>query len=471
MTNWYLDAAVGSSGNGQSWATAWKASSNVVWGASGVKAGDTLYVATGSYARLVVGASGTTGNLITIRASQDTHTGVATFTGASASSALDTSGSYLVVNGEYGGSRNLTFVNGKLSDGGVSWIAGTDLSQSNIRLTYCNFDTGYDGLEFVWTNPVEVDHCSITGIIGDHAFYQYGSTQSWGGSGSFHHNTVQLTHYNSGANAGVGADGIQCLHGFDVYNNSFSSLPTNQGGNHQDYLQAQGQYVRFYNNDCLNSGDSGVDFDMFTSPYLLNHIHIYNNIFRYTEARASDWYPQSIRFYRSGGSIVSCNDLVISNNLWVDVGFSGILRFQDSVAGAMTNTLIQNNMAVNCGHLNPLQDIVAGTPSAADYNFDYNLAYGTYTNWMVDGVTPYNQAHAKSGLPTFTSYSVRSASNDFHLLVSDTAARGQGANLSAYFTTDRDGVTRPASGAWDLGPYQYAAGGSPPVGTPTLSVR
>ncbi|MCL5460283.1 hypothetical protein M3M33_16720, partial [Loigolactobacillus coryniformis] len=33
------------------------------------------------------------------------------------------------------------------------------------------------------------------------------------------------------------------------------------------------------------------------------------------------------------------------------------------------------------------------------------------------------------------------------------AAIGKGQNFSAYFTDDKDGNTRPASGAWDVGAY------------------
>ncbi|HLX96783.1 MAG TPA: hypothetical protein VKU37_13650, partial [Verrucomicrobiae bacterium] len=40
---WYVDSTVGASGTGTSWATAWKALSNI----TGVKAGDTVYISGG----------------------------------------------------------------------------------------------------------------------------------------------------------------------------------------------------------------------------------------------------------------------------------------------------------------------------------------------------------------------------------------------------------------------------------------
>lgn len=71
---WYLDAsATGGANKGTNWANAWTATTNVVWGASGVKAGDTLTIAGGYYTNngLTVGASGNSSNWIRIEASRE----------------------------------------------------------------------------------------------------------------------------------------------------------------------------------------------------------------------------------------------------------------------------------------------------------------------------------------------------------------------------------------------------------------
>ena len=49
--NWYVDNVATGANNGTSWAAAWKSFSAVVWGSSGVKAGDTLYISGGSSSR------------------------------------------------------------------------------------------------------------------------------------------------------------------------------------------------------------------------------------------------------------------------------------------------------------------------------------------------------------------------------------------------------------------------------------
>jgi hypothetical protein len=467
MANWYLDAAVGSSGNGTSWGTAWKASSNVVWGASGVKAGDTLYVATGSYVPLTVGASGTLANRITIRASQDTHTGTATFSGSGSAAALNISGnSYITVNGEYGGAQNLTFTNSGGAAAGV--VKGDDGSPTYITISYCNISNAEKGITITFGSKITVDHCTITDIYGDHAFYTYGQVLAFGEI-SIHHNTIQLRRDGTG----YGPDGIQGLHGVDFYNNTIYAVTGSlTNPNHQDFIQAQGRYWRIYNNDFLNSGDSSIDFDYFTSGEQgLQHVYIYNNTFRITDTSATLPYPQAIRTYKTAaGGYTIWNDVIISNNTFIDVHFP-LWRFHDSssaFAPTVTNSVIKNNLFVNSGVTNPINEW-QNSPNAvaADYGFDYNCMGGSYTQFQVDGAT-YTQAHPRTGIPTFVSYTYKSASNDLHLAANDTVAKGQGVDLSAYFTTDKDGTLRTAP--WSIGAY-HGAGTSPPAGLITLSVR
>jgi len=42
-----------------------------------------------------------------------------------------------------------------------------------------------------------------------------------------------------------------------------------------------------------------------------------------------------------------------------------------------------------------------------------------------------------------------------HLQAGDAVATDHGLSLAAYFTTDKDGVTRPQGSAWDIGAYEF----------------
>jgi len=74
--DWYVDSTASGSNNGTNWANAWTGPTNVVWGASGVKAGDTLWIGGGPYTNsyFVVGAGGSSNNWITIATKRDSFT-------------------------------------------------------------------------------------------------------------------------------------------------------------------------------------------------------------------------------------------------------------------------------------------------------------------------------------------------------------------------------------------------------------
>lgn len=101
-------------------------------------------------------------------------------------------------------------------------------------------------------------------------------------------------------------------------------------------------------------------------------------------------------------------------------------------------------------------------------------ASGSTEDWWTGGAAPSGNNNASSGTTATTDYtssingvagsavfvSVTAGSEDFHLKSGSNALVGAGANLTATFTTDIDGDTWPASGAWDIGAdYRDAGGG------------
>ncbi len=74
-------------------------------------------------------------------------------------------------------------------------------------------------------------------------------------------------------------------------------------------------------------------------------------------------------------------------------------------------------------------------------------------------------AMSLSQIPQVDNYSgsspgfVNEAAANYHL-TSSSPLIGAGTNLSSIFTTDLTGNSRPASGAWDIGAYEYASGGA-----------
>ena len=79
-TDWYVDnAATAGANNGPSWTDAWQSFADIVW--ESINPGDVIYISGGAtekvyYERLLIGASGTEGNPITIKVGQESgHNG------------------------------------------------------------------------------------------------------------------------------------------------------------------------------------------------------------------------------------------------------------------------------------------------------------------------------------------------------------------------------------------------------------
>src|SRR5437870_7709314 len=225
-SNWYVDNAASGAGNGTSWANAWMSFSAIVWGSSGVKAGDTLYISGGSTSKqynetLTVGASGSSGARTTISVGRDPgHNGQVIIDGQNTRTvgmALNNS-SYLTISGNNGlGSTNFVFRNFTASDAQTgAAISGSNNTSNVVEYveTYAvncpiteNFCTG-----------CEIRYCNLHDVRGDRAVAMNGSTGSWDAN-TIHHCTISC---NTTSNrSGAGPDGIQATTGMSVYNCKF----------------------------------------------------------------------------------------------------------------------------------------------------------------------------------------------------------------------------------------------------------
>jgi hypothetical protein len=145
--------------------------------------------------------------------------------------------------------------------------------------------------------------------------------------------------------------------------------------------------------------------------------------------------------------------------------------------GTQTNVYIVNNLLYDCGSRNSDGTVAStaigmGGNSVPWSNTGLNLQYnqiqagsmGNNSCNPIQSITPADLSPVK-----FANYAIVSPSNDLHLAATDTAARGQGQNLTTLFPfliNDKDGNPRPATGNWDIGAYQFASSGT---GTNTMN--
>jgi hypothetical protein len=251
-------------------------------------------------------------------------------------------------------------------------------------------------------------------------------------------------------------DGIACRSGHDIYNNVIGNIFQHPGGGdgHPDGIQAQGEYTRIWSNEIYNCGTHGI----FADPLNVGtarHIYIYNNLVYKTSEAPAEMNMQGIKVKAESGTNL-IEDVLVANNTVVDMGYMAI-----EIKASNTNgVLVQNNLIYN-NRLSGTYGYVLGARND-EPDIDYNLVNGgpnggtkmlwngvnmTYNEFVANG---YGQQNGQTGTPRFVSYQQLSPDNDFHLNGADTAARGNGVNLSRYFTTDKDGNKRIS---WDIGCY------------------
>ena len=477
--NWYVDNASTGARTGTSWANAWSSFASIVWGSSGVKAGDTLYIsggsATKSYSeKWTVGASGTAGNpiTITIDAANPNHNGIVNFDmnaeGDNGNGVVITvvGKKYITFNGNVNGDRHIqinNFRNATTKDA-TAGIDGYD--NSYIIIDHLSFTNDNNPVIFTGANTgMEIANCSFVNVRGNVAIEIMSPLETGWDSNKIHHNMIGLC--SAGSPNWSGPDGIECGFGTSIYNNIFvESVFTGVApGQHPDMIQMGGGYIKIYNNEFRNTGDSCLDFDCWSygSPH---DVWIYNNVFHIVNT--IDTSPDYFRLYSTSAAVTSLTNIKFMNNTFVDnttyvgIAFRG-MRGNPTASGCE----IRNNLFLNVGISQYFPTIAIDASSGyqlSDWAIDYNLYAGNgYVVFEGVGYTPASwlaakESHGRIGMPSLVSYSWQSANNDFHLTSADTVARGAGTDLSAYFTSDKDGNPRP-TGTWDIGAYQYTPSG------------
>ena len=485
---WYVDKAVtGGLNNGSSWANAWTSFSVVVWGASGVKAGDTLFISGGSTSKTytetwTVGASGTVASPIRIAldAANPAHNGLVIFDfnasgDSGTATAITCSRNYVTFDGNVNGACHLVIANlrnilNRSVGIGIYGSPVTGVVIDHVASTNCN-----NPLKLIYASGVIVRNCQLMQVRGDAAIAMAGSSGSWD-SNLVVSNNVELL-FNSARPAGsvnayVGPDGIQCGSGMTIRGNKFKVMATSvyTSDQHTDTIQATGNYLKVYGNEFVNVGDSVFDFDCYANANP-HDVWIYNNLFRITDN--VDTYPEYFRFYASFNSCASIVNFKILNNTFVDNNFQyRVVRFDMFNANpTASGNEIKNNIFYNCGGGNASAPVIYVQNSsgftagsfAIDGNVYYQAGATPYISYLGTSYTAANwvSTHEPSGktvAPQFASYTAFANANDFHLRSTDTAAKDSGLSLASYFSTDRDDIARPQGAAWDIGAYEYGSG-------------
>ena len=245
----------------------------------------------------------------------------------------------------------------------------------------------------------------------------------------------------------------------------------------------------FHNRGSNNSaiammhGSSGITWD---------HCDFYHGWGKATiaapNAGCQTWTVRYCRFWNSSrldsfcgsdGGGITCEVGAYGN----DLNPNGIIvhgcTFYGTASGGRNAVLdfagsgFSNSVATNCKVFN---NTFVGFPESPVLSHIY--FYGGSGNearnnlfWDVAGSMAITVNTASNNVDATVNPFVDYANRDFRI-TSGSQARNVGYNVGSPYNTDPLGVTRGADGTWDVGAYEYSAGGAtPPLGTPILSVR
>ncbi|MFX0200053.1 MAG: choice-of-anchor Q domain-containing protein [Candidatus Hodarchaeota archaeon] len=432
----YVTPTGAGSEDGSSWSNAFAGFSDITWGSGSgnLGAGDTLYVSGGASGltyteELTIGANGSDGSLIYIKTgalspSPSGHDGLVTITSSGAGIKIG-SYDYIVIDGDDGaGNRNFKMLNN--TNPGVHINGGTD----NL-IRYVEATGNEDGIK-------------IEGI--DNACHSRGDPYS---TNIFEHCYV----YDNDS------DGIvapKCVTGrYSIIQSTHAS--------HKDGWEAYGGsghgHIMVFGNDFVGSG---ANYQFFGRPLdAMGPDYFINNIFRCDTDTAACTLERGIGVLPDKGDGF---EVYVWNNTFAYILYRPPIRFigpGEFDVIDIRNNIVYDSCASGGGQAILIGSDVGNPTITIDYNIIYAPEYGC-TSISVKGTSyPCSKGsystYNKNGNCNAVSLvnPVYGQAGDLHLSSSDTNARDGGVDLSAYFTTDKDGNSRGQGSAWDIGAYEY----------------
>jgi hypothetical protein len=427
----YIRAGAAGTGTGDSWTNAYPDFSGFTW-----TRGNTYYVAGGTYARsatITITPAGTTP--LYIKKANTTDNGAEG----------DWDGNYATNQAVIDSSATYVFSLGGYID--INGVTGSGSSSRGIKIYGSSLSNAI--LSFSGASHVTLQNLEICGVdsTSNKKYGVYWASTAASEAHGFHLQNCYLHHIGgNGITTGNSVGANYSDYGFLLEDNVLDVIGIGylgDSGFHTQGIQiayaATDAYTIIRNNVFTNIVSQGsISFLGGGSSH--SNARIYNNLFYST---APSTYNAADILYIHESSTTVDSILFYNKTAYNLGGYSSNVR--NDVPGA-TNVEVKNNLWIGCNF------------ATFHLNIDASSSNGYYNN---SGAGDPGDTEADDPF-------INSAGYDFRI-ETDSVAHDGGTDLSAIFTTDIIGSTRPLGSAFDIGAYEFIEGGEGDVTPPAMA--
>lgn len=415
-----------------------------------------------------------------------------------------------VLTAAYWNANGAIYINGKsyiTVNGGTNGIitnsSNGSLSGSTCGGSNCSYDSSSSGITINSANNITVENLTIQKIYNEYA--------SASGSDTSGANTNDISITDSGSNitifnnilnnsrTGIDWEMSGTISGVNIYNNTITDHgwsmhlgDNDSSGYTMSNFNIYGNTITGWSNWGNGAGSYHTDGIMMSQALGYSYSpRIYNN---YIYGDLGSYSPTAFIFctYGNGSSGTTSGGCIIYNNVIVHTGPNGdygLIWLQTNTTGhqVYNNTIVGytgtqdigvntsgtgqkmgNNIFVNVSSpMGSYDTSLTGMMTSCDYNVYYgiNTARAVSYNMGGSGVDESFSSWQGLGFDTHSSTASPNVNSSYVIASASGSAYQAGVNLTSLGSTtlnaDKAGIARPATGAWDIGAYEFSTSAIP----------